>query len=1031
MMPIGVLAQTSTIDLSTLIGTYVVNDNEEYIFTGTGTHGIKVESGNPRIVLKNASITVGEGSAIDVTSGSNATIFVLGDNTIGTTKTESWDAPCGGIFVAEGGTVNITSNGTDNILRAHGTLAAAIGGKYVYAGESYNAGSISISNVTVYAYTNNFYASAIGAAGVGTCGTINITNAVVYAYGAGDEYSSAPGIGSAWSLVGWPETIPVVIISESEIHTFRYNSYSDYIGYLGDKSGDTYATDEINCGEGGSVKSSTIYCYTGLDATTTDKVVKYGALGGLLKEDGTCEGEHSFTGNICDNCGYCSCTHEGGELTYAPTEDGSQHTATWTCCGATVTEAHSGGSATCSHLAECEHCGAEYGELDHNNHEKETVTNGIYDCCGRYEPAILVTEENYATLGLAAEYNGYYAIGNAGQLLWYGSNANGKSGVLTSDIQIGTKEVPWNEWASVGVNGGMIFDGNGHTVEMHFTYDNIGGDANSRAVGLFNGTDGAIIRNLVAKGDINCNSTYRVGAISHSGYGVTFENIVSYVNITNESLAPTGGIVGQFGRNTGASRMFNCAVYANICGAGEVGGLVGKGWGGTQYYIIKNCSYSGTVSGAEITVGALVGRSATSTNGANVSITNTYYYTTNDVPTVGSSSNNIGTNEAQKKSAEQFASGEVAMLLGEAWGQNIDGEGVKDAYPIVGGAKVYYGYIDCAAKVYTNNENVSEEKIHKEFKYEANYDGTHLKICLACGDVFEENCSGEANCTHLAECEHCGAEFGDIDPDNHIYHGSICIECGHFDAEAAEVEIYDGYYSRVIIDDDYDVEKLTYYRELPNQEWNSLYVPFEIEVTDELLEDYEVAYMNNMHTYDADEDGSFDKMEMEIIKIKNGTLKANYPYFIRAKNTEAMDMNLVIENALVESTVERTVSCQSIRSIFELRGIYKRMRQLDFAEMYGTHYAISTEGGWWQTERLNPFRAYLTIIPRSGTPVNAPAMRSIGITVGGEENTTGVTEVNTESGKVKTEIYDLQGRRINEITESGIYIVDGKKVIVK
>ena len=84
MVPIGVLAQTSTIDLSTLTGTYVVNDSEEYIFTGTGSHGIKVESGNPRIVLNNASITVGEGSAIDIASGSNATIFVLGDNTIDT-----------------------------------------------------------------------------------------------------------------------------------------------------------------------------------------------------------------------------------------------------------------------------------------------------------------------------------------------------------------------------------------------------------------------------------------------------------------------------------------------------------------------------------------------------------------------------------------------------------------------------------------------------------------------------------------------------------------------------------------------------------------------------------------------------------------------------------------------------------------------------------------------------------------------------------------------------------------------------------
>ena len=270
------------VDLSTLTGTYTITEDGYYEFTRAGSYGIKVESGNPKIVLNDASITVSTGSAIDVASGNNATIFVLGDNTIGTTKTESWNEPCGGIFVAEGGTVNITSNGTNNILRAHGTLAAAIGGKYVYTEESHNAGNINISNVTVYAYTNNFFAAAIGAAGEGTCGTINITNAVIYAYGAGDRWTSAPGIGRAWDHVGWAETIPVVIISGSEIHTFRYNPYSDYIGYLGDEMGEEggfHATGSINCGEGGSVKSSTIYCYTGLDATTTDKVVTYDADG--------------------------------------------------------------------------------------------------------------------------------------------------------------------------------------------------------------------------------------------------------------------------------------------------------------------------------------------------------------------------------------------------------------------------------------------------------------------------------------------------------------------------------------------------------------------------------------------------------------------------------------------------------------------------------------------------------------------------------------------------------------------------------
>ena len=82
-----------TIDLSTLNATYVINDNKYYEFIGSGNYGIKVESGNPTIVLNNASITVGEGSAIDVASGSNATIFELGDNTIGTTKTEYSDVP--------------------------------------------------------------------------------------------------------------------------------------------------------------------------------------------------------------------------------------------------------------------------------------------------------------------------------------------------------------------------------------------------------------------------------------------------------------------------------------------------------------------------------------------------------------------------------------------------------------------------------------------------------------------------------------------------------------------------------------------------------------------------------------------------------------------------------------------------------------------------------------------------------------------------------------------------------------------------
>ena len=46
------------------------------------------------------------------------------------------------------------------------------------------------------------------------------------------------------------------------------------------------------------------------------------------------------------------------------------------------------------------------------------------------------------------------------------------------------------------------------------------------------------------------------------------------------------------------------------------------------------------------------------------------------------------------------------------------------------------------------------------------------------------------------------------------------------------------------------------------------------------------------------------------------------------------------------------------------------------------------------------------------------------------KNTTGFDEVEGEIGEVKA-IYDLQGRKLNEITKPGFYIVDGKKVLVK
>ena len=46
------------------------------------------------------------------------------------------------------------------------------------------------------------------------------------------------------------------------------------------------------------------------------------------------------------------------------------------------------------------------------------------------------------------------------------------------------------------------------------------------------------------------------------------------------------------------------------------------------------------------------------------------------------------------------------------------------------------------------------------------------------------------------------------------------------------------------------------------------------------------------------------------------------------------------------------------------------------------------------------------------------------------EGSTGIEDVEGENGDVKA-VYDLQGRKLTEITEPGIYIINGKKVLVK
>lgn len=245
----------------------------------------------------------------------------------------------------------------------------------------------------------------------------------------------------------------------------------------------------------------------------------------------------------------------------------------------------------------------------------------------------------------------------------------------------------------------------------------------------------------------------------------------------------------------------------------------------------------------------------------------------------------------------------------------------------------------------------------------------------------------------------------------------------------ASVNIADGALSNFVNGMEREIPSITYTRSLPNLMWNALYVPFEIPMA-QIESKYEVAYIHNILSYDTDDNGEIDDLMMEIIKIKSGTLKANYPYLLKAKTAADKQMNISLTNATLFETESASVDCSSAYTTHKVTGTYSRMTS---SELTGS-LVITTVGAWQPVasgESLNPFRLYMTITSREDSPVKVDpiAFSRIRISVFGEDTETGIEELETEAGTQNAVILDLSGRRVQNPTKGGVYIINGKKVV--
>ena len=228
---------------------------------------------------------------------------------------------------------------------------------------------------------------------------------------------------------------------------------------------------------------------------------------------------------------------------------------------------------------------------------------------------------------------------------------------------------------------------------------------------------------------------------------------------------------------------------------------------------------------------------------------------------------------------------------------------------------------------------------------------------------------------------------------------------------------------------DRELDGLTYTRKFTNTEWQELYVPFDILVDESIIENFDVADLNNIHQYDYDDDGIKDETILEAFKIKDGILKANYPYLIRAK--EIGEKMIVANNAILYATKKNHYDCSSMHEKYTFTGTYSSMSSEDLIPGKGYYTLIDGE---WQpvTEEttLGAFRFYLKVDSRNNNAVTARTirMRIVGENDGNDDDATSIeeTEIRNHDSEI---IYDLQGRRVEKAAK-GIYIIGGKKVIL-
>ncbi len=637
-------------------------------------------------------------------------------------------------------------------------------------------------------------------------------------------------------------------------------------------------------------------------------------------------------------------------------------------------------------------------------------------------------------------------------------NAAGVYVALGADINLA--DVDWSVNIGDDCNATFdgIFDGQGKTIKNLTSTETAKKADGYICTGLFGAIGGnAVVKNFtienvtISTGDFAGNNVAAVVGFAYNAAG-SIENVhvTGNVNINAKNVTGVGAILG-YDYYSPTLKVENCSVKGNegsaIVGKAYVGGLVGYASSkiAMNGNTVENVSVTGTASVGAIAGIMLAGGSADGSIVKNVTLSATGELWANSVAVVAGTITKGSVTAANTTVENVTVNGEEAPIVG----------GVLVEKPTTAIAKVqakigdvYYTTFDKALAAVQQGETiVLLDDVTVAEGETIVLDGVTVEGATLTNNGTIELDLNTSIATSVAGNGSIKVDATDITENVTVitgalsnFTGSIIVDGANYDRtngleiQTIVVEIVDGQMAEFVNAEEKFVHKFTYTRTLLGRKdsgefkWSPLYLPVEIPV-EGLLENYDVAYINDVHSFDKNDDGEIDEMIIEYIKIKRGVLKANYPYVIRPKNDDSINMELVLTNVELRPSEEKTIQCSSVFETFTIGGTYHKMT----GEELEGKLSIKTDGDWKNNDAnnsLNPFRLYMTIT-REGSPVVVDSAKlSIRIAVRGEDDVTEIDNV-LLNGSSEDVIFDLHGRCVLTPVKGGVYIINGKKVYFK